>query len=178
VVEPESVGRILLDAARLIGQGEVVVFGSAALAMWIEKAPRTKDIDIWCDPPERGELVEALMGIESWYHETHGVYVEVWAPETFVAPSDWRSRARSLRDDTVPGVHLVVPHPHDVLLAKLERWEQADREHARLILAAIPLDRPSLDGLVSRSPYRSVGFDAGRVAAFEAHLEALRFMVG
>ena len=42
MVDPRDVGRILLDAARLVRVGEVVVFGSAALALWIEGAPRTR----------------------------------------------------------------------------------------------------------------------------------------
>lgn len=177
MVEPEDVGRILLDAARLVKDGEIVVFGSAALAMWLENPPRTRDVDVWCTPSERGEIVESLMGALSWYDEKHHAYVEVWGPETFAAPSDWRDRAKVLRDDIVPNVSLVVPHPHDVLLAKLERWEEGDREHAALILREIPLRPTDLDRLASKAPYRQPGFDEARKFAFEAHLARLRDQV-
>lgn len=139
MVEPGDVGRVLLDAARLIREGELVVFGSASLALWLEDdAPRTRDVDVWCEPSEHGEAVEALMGELSWYHERHDAYVEVWGPETFAAPPDWRSRAKSLHDDAVPGVRLVVPHPHDVVIAKLARWSSSDRDHAERVRAWRP----------------------------------------
>jgi hypothetical protein len=175
VVEPGDVGDILLDAARLLGSGDIVVFGSAALSFWLEDPPRTRDVDIWLSPPERGEVVEALMGELSWYHDKHDAYVEVWGPETFAAPTSWRTRARVLTDDTIPDVRLVVPHPHDVLIAKLERWHDSDQEHARRILAAYPLSATTLETLAAETPYRlgTIG-DARRSSAFEAHLQQLR----
>jgi hypothetical protein len=174
LVDPASVPLVLLDAARLLKHGEIVVFGSAALAFSIDDPPRTRDIDVWCDPPERGDLVTAVMGELSWYHDRHGAYVEVWGPETFAAPSDWRERARTLTEATVPGVRLLVPHPHDVLVAKLERWEPADRDHAMRILATVPLSCSGLEALAARTPFRDGRIaSAARRARFEAHLEDL-----
>lgn len=57
MVTPEDVPRVLNDAARLIGAGEVVVFGSASLALWLERAPSTKDVDLWVVPEEKGEIL-------------------------------------------------------------------------------------------------------------------------
>lgn len=86
MVTPGHVERIVTDAARLVAEGELVVFGSAALAYWLADPPHSRDVDLWCEPPERGEPVAALMGELSWYHQRHSAYVEVWAPETFAAP--------------------------------------------------------------------------------------------
>lgn len=173
MVDPADVPRVLLDIARLVKQGEVVVFGSAALALVLPDAPRTRDVDVWCTPPDRGDLVTALMGELSWYQERFGAYVEVWGPETFAAPEDWRSRARVLTEETVPEVRLVVPHPHDVVIAKLERWETADQDHARRVVRALPLSRAAALALADRTPYRTGRItDPRRVAAFEAHLAA------
>ena len=178
MVNPTDVPRILLDAARLLKEGEIVVFGSAALAFVLPEAPRTRDIDVWCDPPERGELLTVLMGELSWYQSTHGVYVEVWAPETFAAPLNWRSRAKVLTEETAPDVRLVVPHPHDILFAKLERWESGDREHARRILAHLPMDLRRMRHLLAETPYR-VGLitDPLRIRDFEGHVPALERMI-
>lgn len=85
MVDPRNVWRVVNDAARLAREGELVVFGSGALAFWLRDPPTSRDVDLWLTPPERGEPVQALMGELSWYHERHGSYVEVWAPETFVA---------------------------------------------------------------------------------------------
>jgi hypothetical protein len=178
MVHPDAIPRILLDAARLIGQGELVVFCSAALAFWLDDPPSTRDVDLWCDPPERGHAVEALMGELSWYHERHQAYVEVWAPETFAAPEDWRERARQPTEASVPAVRLVVPHPHDVLFAKLERWEEADRDHAVRILAAFPLRADRAAALDARMPHRGGRItDPHRQAAYAAHFRRLCAML-
>ncbi len=129
------------------------MFGSGALAFWLAEAPRSRDIDVWCDPPERGEVVQALMGELSWYHERHGVYLEVWAPETFAAPEDWRSRARRHTVPTSPEVSLLLPHPHDVLLSKVERMTENDVEHVRRILREFPLSSEKLTALAATCPH-------------------------
>jgi hypothetical protein len=179
MVDPADVPRVVADAARLLRRGELVVFGSSALAFWLAKAPRSRDVDVWCDPPERGEVVEALMGELSWYHERHGVYVEVWAPETFRAPAGWRSRALVHRLDESPEVTLLVPHPHDVLFAKLERMTESDVEHARRILAEFPLSSDELGSLAAESPYLSgIIKDAERITRFRYGLRRLEKLLG
>lgn len=74
---------------------------------------------------------------------------------------------------------MVVPHPHDVLMAKLERWEPNDREHAGLILAAIPMSVAEFERYLAASPYRTdVIVKADRCQRFEAHVEELRRRLG
>jgi hypothetical protein len=46
MVEPGQVEPILSDAARLLGEGEIVVFGSAALALWLRDPPASRDVDL------------------------------------------------------------------------------------------------------------------------------------
>lgn len=168
MVEPGQVEPILNDAARLVGEGEIIVFGSAALALWLRNPPASRDIDLLCYPPEKGEILTAMMGELSWYHDKHGVFVEVWAPETFAAPEGWRERARLVTHQDLPHVRLIVPHPHDVLISKLERMESKDREHARSVLAEYPLEPAVFDRLVASSPHRRGRIkDAERLRRFE-----------
>lgn len=178
MVDPADVPRLVSDAARLVRRGELVVFGSSASPSGSANAPRSRDVDLWCDPPERGEVVEALMGELSWYHERHGAYVEVWAPETFAAPAGWRSRALVRRPEGSPEVTLVIPHPHDVLFAKLERMTESDIEHARRILAEFPLRTDALEALAVESPHLAGKItDPERIARFRYGLGRLRKMV-
>jgi len=133
---------------------------------------------VWCTPPEKGHAIVALMGELSWYHEKNGIFVEVWAPETFAAPLDWRQRAKRLSLTENPKVTTVVPHPHDCLMAKLERMEVKDREHVRAILAEFPLDGATLNRLVEQMPHRRTKLPADRVARFDAGLAELRVLCG
>lgn len=75
---PPVAWRVAQDAARLVGEGELVVFGSAALAFWLGDPPQSRDVDVWTTPPEKGEAIEALMGELSWYHEKFSIHAEVW----------------------------------------------------------------------------------------------------
>lgn len=177
MVAPADVPKVVLDAAYLVKVGEIVVFGSGALAYWLQDAPSSNDVDLLVSPPDRAEMVEALMGELSWYHERHGVYVEVPPASVFAAPGGWRERARRLDVPEHAGVTLVVPHPHDVLLSKLERFHDADRDHARRILTELPLSLERLDALADGSPYRQGEIvDEHRIAAFEHHLARVRRM--
>jgi hypothetical protein len=155
MVNPGQVQAILSDAARLLGEGELVVFGSAALSFWLRNAPSSRDVDLLCEPTERGDVLTALMGELSWYHERHGVFVEVWPSETFAAPEGWRDRAQLMTHQDLPGVRLVIPHPHDVLVSKLEHMDSKDREHVRLILDEYPLTLAEFEGLVGAAPHRT-----------------------
>lgn len=178
MVEPGQVEPILSDAARLLGEGEIVVFGSAALALWLRDPPASRDVDLLCEPSEKGALLTAMMGELSWYHDRHGVFVEVWEPETFAAPEGWRERARLVTHQDFPRVRLIVPHPHDVLISKLERLESKDREHARRILLEYPLTAQEFDRLVAASPHRrGLVQDSERLTRFEHNVGVARGML-
>ncbi|WP_437728431.1 DUF6036 family nucleotidyltransferase [Sorangium sp. So ce861] len=170
MVDPSAVRRIVIDAARLVKTGEIVVFGSASLAFWLENAPTSRDVDLWVTPSERGDAVEALMGELSWYHERHSSYVEVLGPETFAGPRTWRERALRLSLPEAPGVAVIVPHPHDVLISKLERLAPSDRDHIQRILSEAPIDRDRLEALAAESPYRTGDAPLASTEAFELHI--------
>lgn len=178
MVDPQDVPRILNDAARLVGAGELVVFGSAAFAFWLDDAPRTRDIDVWCEPSDRGDIVEALMGEMSWYHDKHGAWVERWAPETFAAPEDWRTRAREVEAPDASEVRIVVPHPYDLVFSKLERLDPRDTDHIRRALREWPMDDRVLDELAASAPHRTGTItDPERLERFERGLSQLRSWV-
>ncbi len=168
---PPVAWRVVRDAARLVGEGELVVFGSAALAFWVGDPPQSRDVDVWTTPVDKGEAIEALMGELSWYHEKFSIHAEVWGPETFKAPPKWRERAKRFSFDDLEKVAVVCPHPHDIVLAKLERMDPKDRVHIEQVLRQMPLTRAQLDSLVAE--YDEVR-EADREARFQQSLTWLR----
>ncbi len=118
------------------------------------------------------------MGELSPDHERHGLYVEVSPLTMFAAPTRWHERARELTPDPEIPVVVLVPHPNDVLLAKLERSDEGDLDHIRRILSEYPLNEESLHRLATESPYRSGAIaDPERLARFEWGLKRLGRMV-
>ncbi|MCC6332532.1 MAG: hypothetical protein IT380_00930 [Myxococcales bacterium] len=159
------------DAARLMKDGELVIFGSAALAFWLREPPQSRDVDVWTEPRERGALIEALMGELSWYHDKFSIHAEVWGPETFKAPPGWRARARVFSFDEASAVRVVCAHPHDVVLAKLERLDPKDQEQIQTVLRQLPMSTQRLDELLREYDQPR---DAQREARFQASLAWLR----
>jgi len=171
MVDPPVAWRVVRDAARLIREGELYVFGSAALAFWLGEAPHSRDVDLWAVPAERGQLIESMMGELSWYHEKFSIHAEVWGPETFKAPSQWRARAKRFSFDDAPNVQVFCAHPHDVVLSKLERLDPKDQDHVRAVLAQLPLTSARLDELLAEFTEPR---DPEREARFQANLAWLR----
>ncbi|MBL9038969.1 MAG: hypothetical protein JNG84_10670 [Archangium sp.] len=99
------------------------------------------------------------------------MHAEVWAPETFRAPPKWRERAKTFTFDELPDVTVVCPHPHDVVVSKLERMDPKDREHVHFVLAQLPMTLERLDALVGE--YVEPRADDRR-QRFEHHLTWLR----
>ncbi len=167
MLSPDDVRRVVEDASRLALRGELVVFGSGAFAFWLESAPATRDVDVYCLPAERGDAIEALMGELSWYHERTGAYVEVWSPETFRTSCDWRTRAKILRSEATPELVVTVAHPHDVVVAKLERCDERDKQQIKSVLEELPLSLGELDILLQSSAHeRGEVNDPERVSRF------------
>lgn len=170
MVDPADVMKILHDAARLVREGEIIVFGSAALSTWLTSAPGTRDVDVIVHPAERGDAVEAVMGELSWYDERFDAHVDVCNAETLAAPESWPERARHERFADIPCVEVTLLHPHDVLFAKLERWEPQDREHTARILNELPMTLDIAEALARDMPHRTGAIrDERRRFDFEAH---------
>jgi hypothetical protein len=79
----------------------------------------------------------------------------------------------------VPGVTLLIPHPHDVVFSKLERLDESDADHIRRVLREYPLTSEVLEAFAGETPYRAGAItDPERLTRFEYGLARLRGMIG
>ena len=169
-----DVPTVVWDAARLLKEGELILFGSGALAFWLDSPPQTHDVDLIVSAGTEADTIEALMGEEGPYHQLRGMFAQVSPAETFTAPDSWPLRARRLKVPGIPGVQVLIPHPHDILLSKLERFEPKDRLHAQEIVEAYPLSEARLHELLADSPYRNPSIpEEDRRQRFESNLRRL-----
>lgn len=107
----------------------VGLFGSAPLQLGIESNFRSADIDLFCDSAQQ-EIEEAIERSK----QTKGsgeFYIQCCWEGNFRTSPRWRTRAFSVQ---VERVTLVLPHPIDILIAKLHRYEEKDRNAFRLVI--------------------------------------------
>jgi len=90
-----NIPQLLARVAVVLNEGEIYIFGSAALhyTVGLTHTIISRDVDIWVEPEEKSEEIESMMGELSVYHEIHDEYVEVWRPATFAAPEDGQYRS-------------------------------------------------------------------------------------
>jgi hypothetical protein len=100
-----------------------------------------KELDPEC-PPEASEEINALFGEGSDFHRDHGFYIDGVDENTARLPPDWNKRSIH-RTVEVDGrqVLAVAPCPEDVIVSKLARLSEKDREFIEAYHAARPLNR-------------------------------------
>lgn len=157
--------RDLSDAVRVIARhfktDTVFIIGSQGILLsWPDAPPilRTSgEIDaypgnakIWefetkaqdpDDEPEASEEISTLFGWGSHFHNNHGFYIDGVDENTATLPNGWRQRSASIPID-VDGrsVLAVAPGPEDLIVSKLARLAEKDREFIEAYNAIRPLN--------------------------------------
>ena len=114
------------DAVVLRTSGEIDAYPGNA-RIW-EVAQKGLDPEY---PLEASEEINALFGQGSDFHQEHGFYIDGVDENTARLPSDWTSRAIDRKVD-VDGrqVLAVAPCPEDVIVSKLARLSEKDKERS------------------------------------------------
>jgi hypothetical protein len=142
----------LADALPANRNFRIVVFGSGPLQIGIEPALLSGDVDVFSDDEELAELVNKL-GLRN-----ERPAIEVSSELNFITSPRWRGRAQSFAFGKCT---FVLPHPLDILIAKLNRLEEKDLDAFRAVIQktghptegeliyelqmAVDLFRPSFD---------------------------------
>ena len=141
----EDLRRTVRAIANHFKTDEVVIVGSQAILVSKPGAPRevrfSREIDAY--PANAGawqaehnveasEEINALFGYGSQFAKTHGFYIDGVDERTAMLPPDWRLRA-AVRSENVDGrrVRVVAPGPEDLIVSKLARLEDKDRDWIR-----------------------------------------------
>lgn len=111
----------------------LTLFGSSPIQLGIEPSFTSNDVDLF--PGEWGEAYHEISGIVERIGLGKGqktdVYIQVCVEGNFRTSPRWRERAWS---EQVGNVRLTLPHPLDLLIAKLHRLEEKDLRAFRLVI--------------------------------------------
>jgi hypothetical protein len=180
----EDLERAIRAIAREFETNTVFIIGSQAILMSWPEAPLamriSPEIDAYPDnaalweereardgepPPEASEHINALFGEGSTFHDTHGFYIDGVDQWTASLPQSWRARATVRRFD-VDGrlVEAIAPSPNDLIVSKLARLDEKDKEFIRAYHRERPLDVALIETLIEDTKLDPA--IAARAAAF------------
>lgn len=99
----------------------------------------TGDLDVLLIfPSESQALLLRLAGRNSDLHEKHGVYLDVVTVATY--PENYEQRLTEVFEGACQRIRLFALDPYDLVLAKLERNLQRDRDDFAYLAQTVPLD--------------------------------------
>ena len=111
----------------------LTLFGSSPIQLGIEPTFASNDVDLF--PGEWGEayreISEIVNRIGLGKDQNTEVYIQVCVEGNFRTSPRWRERAWS---EQIGNVRLTLPHPLDLLIAKLHRLEEKDLRAFRLVI--------------------------------------------
>ena len=115
--------------------------------------PNLVDTAFFSDPDDaKSDLVDAMIGELSNFHNEFGYYPQGVSVNTGVFPPGWEDRLITYETpSTAPGRGLCL-EPHDCVLAKLVRFEEKDRDFAAALVREGLIDLDILNDRVETLP--------------------------
>ena len=107
----------------------ITLFGSSPLQLGVERNFLSADVDLFAD--ETHAEVEAAIARVGLADKERGVYVQLCVEGNFRTSPRWRARAFTVQ---IGHVRLTLPHPIDILIAKLHRCDEKDLRAYRLVV--------------------------------------------
>ena len=114
---------IIRAAAGIVGETELIVVGSQSILGAYPEAtgPLTLSNEADLYPPahpDKAEQISVMIGEESPFHRTFGVYADGVGPNTAVLPEGWRRRLVRVQNDNTHGATGWCLDPIDLAVAK------------------------------------------------------------
>ncbi len=131
--------RSLIDALPPDREWSLTLFGSSPLQLALDPTFLSGDVDLFTSDALRDELASVLerTGLAT---KERKVYIQLCVEWNFRTSPRWRERAWRTQ---IGHVHLTLPHPIDLLIAKLHRL--ADKDIAAFRLAIEHTGHPTED---------------------------------
>jgi len=152
-----SLEHLIRAASDITGDREIIIVGSQAIHGSLHNIPDSAQVSFEADMyprnmPEKYELIEALLGEESNFHNTYSYYAQGVGPETAVLPSDWETRAVSIQNASTNHASGICIGLHDLVLSKYAAGREKDHIYVGEVIALGVVDRGELIRLVDKMP--------------------------
>lgn len=139
----------IVKAVEVIGQNEVLVYGSQAILASYEdrELPPAATMSVEADIAPARDIADHLSH-KLWMEAGQGsewalerdFYIDAVSANTAVLPARWRERSIVMSWPEHPGVTGVCPDPYDLCASKLARNEEKDRAFVAALIEAGLID--------------------------------------
>lgn len=142
----DEVAHVVRAAANITGETEFILIGSQALIAQLESTPpddvlvRSMELDLYPrDRPELSDEISGVLGFDSDFHRTFGIFADGVGPETAILPTEWETRLRPVRLEQMrrrdgAAVTAWALDPSDLLVAKYAAGREKDLAFAEAAL--------------------------------------------
>lgn len=123
--------------------------GGFVVAMMYNSGRTTSDVDfIRCRPHDQNRRLAELAAEFSPLHSKYGLYLDFVTVVTL--PDNYADRLTEMFPDQFANLRLFALGPYDLVLSKLERNLQHDREDMLFLVKNVPLDLQQLTEIYER----------------------------
>jgi hypothetical protein len=144
----EQLEHLIRSSGAILGDSEILIIGSQSILPWLRKwagkPPRAwpgvftlsteADIIPIDNDSKKSDLIDGVLGEDSYFHATYGYFAQGVSMETARAPEGWKARCYPLKSERTQGVVGYCMHPADLFIAKT--------------MAGRPKDGPFLDAMI------------------------------
>jgi len=136
-------------ACDVAGDGELWIFGSQAVlgeypdppeslrqSFEVDVAPRNR--------PEQADIIDAMLGELSQFHQTFGFYVHGLSIESATLPDGWQGRTVAVDGRGVTPTTGWCLEAHDLAASKLVAFREKDRRFVRTLIVEELIDAERL----------------------------------
>jgi len=140
-------------------QFTITLFCSAPIQVAVDRELLSQDIDLFSDHEELQEFV-VQAGLDQ---DQSDFYIQVCSELNFRTSPRWRTRTQSVQ---IGNCAFILPHPIDILIAKLNRLEEKDLEAFRVVIKKTghPTEAEMIEELQASVDLFRPGFDEENAA--------------
>lgn len=166
-----EIEHILRSAAAILDEKEFVVIGSQAILGAHPDAPSaltvSREADLYpVHHPDKADVLSAVLGEESNFHDAFGVYADGVSEGTAVLPDGWKARLVRIQNENTNGAIGWCLDPTDLAIAKHVAGREKDNAFTATMVR---------HGLVDVAAFRErlAGMDLppGKKATIESRFE-------
>lgn len=145
----EELEHAIRAACDVSGDDELWVFGSQAILGQYPDAPGSLRQSAEADVvpknlPDKSDLIDAMLGLDSVFHRQHGFYVHGVSLETATLPEGWQDRTVPVSGRGAKSSTGYCVEGHDLAASKLVAFREKDRAFVRTLLAEEMVDPETL----------------------------------